>query len=114
VAADAALTADEALTRLYSEHFRTLVGIAALLTQDIVLAEEVTESAFAAAYGTWQQLRDTSTAADFLRREVVRLARDARRAAASAGRGSRYARIAVQHVPRPAGRCHRVSSARPR
>jgi DNA-directed RNA polymerase specialized sigma24 family protein len=77
--ADANCTADQALTRLYAEHSRSLLGLAALLVHDAAKAEEVTQTAFAATHDAWQRLGDTSTAAAFLRRAVVRGARSAQR-----------------------------------
>jgi len=85
--ADAGCTADQALTRLYAEHSRSLLGLAALLVHDAAEAEEVTQAAFAATHDAWQRLGDTSTAAAFLLRAVVRGTRSVQRHGTGADRG---------------------------
>ena len=75
--ADAACTADQALTRLYAAHSRPLLRLAALLVHDAAAAQEITEAAFAAAQDARRQLNDTDATAAFLRRAVVSQARRA-------------------------------------
>lgn len=87
LSADADGTADQALTRLYAEHSRSLLRLAALLVNDAAEAEEITQAAFAATHDAWQRLGDTSAAAAFLRRAVVRGARSVRRHGAGADGG---------------------------
>jgi len=72
--ADGTCTADQALTRLYAEHSRSLLRLAALLVHDTAAAEEITETAFAAMYDAWRWQRDTAVAVAFLRQAVVRQA----------------------------------------
>ncbi|HLJ99725.1 MAG TPA: sigma factor-like helix-turn-helix DNA-binding protein [Streptosporangiaceae bacterium] len=97
--ADVVCTADRTLTRLYAEHFRSLVRLAALLVQDAGLAEEITEAAYAAAYREWQRCGDTGTGVAFLRRAIVNRARSAWRYRAG-GEGSTAGRA---HGQSPAG-----------
>jgi DNA-directed RNA polymerase specialized sigma24 family protein len=73
--ADATCTADQALIRLYTEHFRALLCLAALLVQDLAAAEEITEAAFAATHDAFRGRVDTGAAVAFLRRGVVSRAR---------------------------------------
>lgn len=67
--------ADQALTELYDRHYRALIRLAALLTGDLVAAEQITEDAFAGMHGAWRQLRDGDSALAYLRRTVVSRAR---------------------------------------
>ena len=87
--------ADEAVTRLYAVHFRSLVRLAALLLRDTGAAEEVTQDAFVAMHGAWRRLRDQDDpdkALAYLRRSVVNGARSA----------LRHRKVAEKHAPRPA------------
>ena len=68
-------TADAALERLYAEHYRSLVRLAALLVRDSATAEEVVQDAFVALHGRWARLRDQDTALPYLRQSVVNGAR---------------------------------------
>jgi len=75
---DAACTewnADRAVTELYSEHYRALVRLAAMLVRDTQTAEEVVQDAFVAMHGGWQRLRDTEKALAYLRQAVVNRSR---------------------------------------
>ena len=67
--------ADEALERLYAEHYRRLVRLAVLLVRDQGTAEEVVQDAFVAFHRHWPRLRDRSQAVPYLRRSVVNGAR---------------------------------------
>lgn len=67
--------ADQAVTRLYSEHYRPLVRLAALLVRDHATAEEVVQDAFVAMHGAWRRLRDPNKALSYLRQSVVNRAR---------------------------------------
>src|SRR5262245_48895444 len=55
-------SADRAVIELYSEHYRALVRLAALLVRDTPTAEEVVQDSFEAMHGGWQRLRDTDKA----------------------------------------------------
>ena len=68
-------TADEAVERLYADHYRSLVRLAVLLVRDQGTAEEVVQDAFVALHGRWARLRDPSVASAYLRRSVVNGAR---------------------------------------
>ena len=66
---------DRAVTALYSEHYRSLVRLAALLVRDIATAEEVVQDSFVAMHGGWQRLRDAEKALAYLRQAVVNRSR---------------------------------------
>ncbi|WP_046470986.1 SigE family RNA polymerase sigma factor [Allosalinactinospora lopnorensis] len=67
--------ADQAVTRLYSAHYRPLVRLATLLVRDFATAEEVVQDAFVAMHGAWRRLRDPNKALSYLRQSVVNRAR---------------------------------------
>ncbi|MEY9213325.1 RNA polymerase sigma-70 factor (sigma-E family) [Thermobifida halotolerans] len=67
--------ADQAVTQLYSAHYRPLVRLAALLVRDVATAEEVVQDAFVAMHGAWRRLRDPNKALSYLRQSVVNKAR---------------------------------------
>jgi len=64
-----------AVVELYSEHYRSLVRLAALLVRDTPTAEEVVQDSFVAMHGGWQRLRDTEKALAYLRQAVVNRSR---------------------------------------
>ena len=66
---------DLAVVELYSEHYRSLVRLAALLVRDTPTAEEVVQDSFIAMHGGWQRLRDTEKALAYLRQAVVNRSR---------------------------------------
>jgi RNA polymerase sigma-70 factor (sigma-E family) len=63
--------ADQALTAIYREHYRTLVRLAALLVRDTAAAEEVVQDSFVAMHQGWRRLRDSDKALSYLRQSVV-------------------------------------------
>ncbi|GAA3757863.1 SigE family RNA polymerase sigma factor [Salinactinospora qingdaonensis] len=67
--------ADQAVTQLYSAHYRPLVRLATLLVRDAATAEEVVQDAFVAMHGAWRRLRDPNKALSYLRQSVVNRAR---------------------------------------
>jgi RNA polymerase sigma-70 factor (sigma-E family) len=67
--------ADRALTALYTEHYRSLVRLAALLVRDTATAEEVVQESFAAMHSGWRRLRDSEKALSYLRQSVVNRSR---------------------------------------
>lgn len=67
--------ADRAVTELYSEHYRALVRLAAMLVRDTQTAEEVVQDAFVAMHDGWQRLRDNDKALAYLRQAVVNRSR---------------------------------------
>ncbi len=67
--------ADRAVTELYSEHYRALVRLAAMLVRDTQTAEEVVQDAFVAMHDGWQRLRDNEKALAYLRQAVVNRSR---------------------------------------
>lgn len=84
--ADAALApipvhwdADRALTAMYGDHYRCLVGLALLLVQDLTTAEDVVQDSFVAMHTAWRRRRDSDEALAFLRRSVVNRSRSAPR-----------------------------------
>ena len=69
--ADMGWSADRAVVELYSEHYRSLVRLAALLVPDTPTAEEVVQDAFVAMHGGWQRLGNADKGLAYLRRAVV-------------------------------------------
>ena len=65
------LTADEAVTQLYTSHYSSLVRLAALLVRDEPTAEEVVQECFIAMHDGWQRLRDNGKALSYLKQAVV-------------------------------------------
>src|SRR6185369_7990427 len=68
-------SADRAVIELYSQHYRALVRLAALLVRDTPTAEEVVQDSFVAMQDGWQRLRDTEKALAYLRQAVVNRSR---------------------------------------
>lgn len=66
---------DRAVVELYSQHYRALVRLAALLVRDTQTAEEVVQDSFVAMHGGWQRLRDAEKALAYLRQAVVNRSR---------------------------------------
>jgi RNA polymerase sigma-70 factor (sigma-E family) len=73
------LSADDAVSTLYSAHYRSLVRLSTLLLGEQALAEEVVQDAFVAMHGKWGRLRDPEKAAAYLRQAVVNRSRSALR-----------------------------------
>ena len=71
--------ADDAVTHLYAEHYRSLVRLGTLLLRDPSAAEEVVQDSFVAMHGAWRRLRDRDKALAYLRQSVVNRARSALR-----------------------------------
>ena len=67
--------AEQAVTAMYSAHYRSLVRLAALLVRDVATAEEVVQDSFIAMHGAWRRLRDTEKALSYLRQSVVNRSR---------------------------------------
>src|SRR5580658_6172186 len=67
--------ADQAVTDLYTAHYRSLVRLSALLVRDLATAEEVVQDAFVAMHGGWRRLRDNDKALSYLRQSVVNRSR---------------------------------------
>jgi RNA polymerase sigma-70 factor (sigma-E family) len=89
--------ADEAIAVLYTAHWNGLVRLAALLTRDASVAEEIVQDAFVALHGHWATLADRRAAHAYLRTSVVNGARSA----------VRHRGVAERHrlplTPSPAG-----------
>jgi RNA polymerase sigma-70 factor (sigma-E family) len=73
------VSADDAVTALYTAHYRSLVRLAALLLHDTGAAEEVVQDSFVAMHGRWGRLRDPDKAMAYLRQTVVNRSRSALR-----------------------------------
>jgi RNA polymerase sigma-70 factor (sigma-E family) len=83
--------ADEAVTQLYSAHYRSLVRLAALLLRDVGAAEEIVQDSFIAMHGSWRRLRDHDRALAYLRQSVVNRSRSA----------LRHRSVVQRHAPAP-------------
>jgi len=64
-------SADDAVERLYAQHWANLVRLGTLLVRDRGAAEDVTQDAFVALHGRWDQVREHDKALAYLRRSVV-------------------------------------------
>lgn len=71
--------ADEAVTRLYADHYAELVRLAALLVRSSGEAEEIVQDSFVAMHDKWRRLREPEKAVGYLRRTVVNRARSSQR-----------------------------------
>lgn len=83
-------TAD-ALTALYTAHYRRLVRLAAFLTGDRDSAEEVVQDAYVKVARSWRGLRDPDKAEAYLRTAVVNLSRSR----------LRLRQVVARHRPEP-------------
>lgn len=90
----AELDRNAVVSELFVAHHRRLVGLAALLVDDRVTAEDVVQDAFAGLARRWRSLRDPQAAVAYLNRAVVNGSWDARR------RGRRAGRTMLRLVPR--------------
>ncbi len=63
--------ADQAVTQLYSNHYRSLVRLAGLLVRDEPTAEEVVQECFIAMHSGWNRLREEHKALSYLKQAVV-------------------------------------------
>jgi RNA polymerase sigma-70 factor (sigma-E family) len=68
-------SADDAVTELFTSHYRPLVRLATLLLHDPGQAEEIAQDAFIALHERWGRLRDPERAVAYLRRSVANRAR---------------------------------------
>jgi RNA polymerase sigma-70 factor (sigma-E family) len=71
--------ADTAIALLYQARWTPLVRLAALLTQDASIAEEIVQDSFVSLHRRWSALADRSAAHAYLRTSVVNRARSALR-----------------------------------
>jgi len=71
--------ADEAVTRLFAAHYRTLVRLATLLLHEPGVAEEIVQDAYVALHSRWWRLRDADKALGYLRVTVLNRCRSALR-----------------------------------
>ena len=69
------MAADQAVTELYSGHYRSLVRLAVLLVRDEPTAEEVVQECFIAMHDGWHRLRDEEKALSYLKQAVVNRSR---------------------------------------
>jgi len=74
-----AWSADEAVTALFTSHYRPLVRLGTLLLHDPGQAEEMVQDAFVGLHRRWDRLRDPDAGAAYLRQSVVNRCRSALR-----------------------------------
>ena len=84
--------ADEAVTQLYSNHYRSLVRLAGLLVRDEPTAEEVVQECFIAMHDGWQRLREEDKALSYLKQAVVNRSRSV----------LRHRSVVDRNAPKPA------------
>lgn len=83
--------ADDAVTHLYAEHYRSLVRLGTLLLRDSGAAEEVVQDSFVAMHSAWRRIRDRDKALAYLRQSVVNRSRSA----------LRHQVVVDRHMPTP-------------
>lgn len=84
-------SADSAVITLYRAQYRSLVRLAALLTEDVALAEEIVQDSFVALHAAWPRLLGSDQAAlAYLRRMVVSRCRSQLRRRLAAARNPRH------------------------
>ncbi|HEY6793671.1 MAG TPA: SigE family RNA polymerase sigma factor [Kineosporiaceae bacterium] len=71
VRSDVAPVVDAAIAELYQQHWNRLVRLAALLTRDASVAEEIVQDAFVSLHRRWGDLAEHASAAAYLRTSVV-------------------------------------------
>jgi RNA polymerase sigma-70 factor (sigma-E family) len=70
---------DAGIAELYQQHWNRLVRLAALLTRDASIAEEIVQDAFVSLHRRWGELAEHASAAAYLRTSVVNGSRSALR-----------------------------------
>jgi RNA polymerase sigma-70 factor (sigma-E family) len=88
----AQVEADNLVTTLYTEQYRSLVRLALLLVHDVHTAEEVVQDAFVAMHTGWRRLRDNDKALAYLRQAVVNRSRSV----------LRHRTVVDRNAPKPA------------
>jgi RNA polymerase sigma-70 factor (sigma-E family) len=72
---DSSAGRDEAMLRLFDEHYGALCRLAYVILGDHALSEEVVMEAFVRTFSGWNRLRDASRADFYLRRAVINISR---------------------------------------
>ncbi len=90
-AAGARWDADDAVTAMYTDHYRSLVRLSAMLLRDQMQAEEVVQDAFVAMHSAWRRIKDEDKALAYLRQTVVNRSRSVLRRRV----------VADKHAPTP-------------
>ncbi|MEU3412642.1 MULTISPECIES: SigE family RNA polymerase sigma factor [unclassified Streptomyces] len=75
VTAEAAGTTVDHLTETYRAHYRSLLGLAALLLDDTASCEDVVQEAFIRVHSARKRVRDPEKTLAYLRQTVVNLSR---------------------------------------
>ncbi|GHH27658.1 SigE family RNA polymerase sigma factor [Streptomyces rubradiris] len=75
VTAEAAGTTVDHLTETYRAHYRSLLGLAALLLDDTASCEDVVQEAFIRVHSARRRVRDPEKTLAYLRQTVVNLSR---------------------------------------
>ena len=86
------LNAEQAVTQLYTGHYRSLVRLAVLLVRDEPTAEEIVQECFIAMHDGWHRLRDEEKALSYLKQAVVNRSRSV----------LRHRSVEDQNTPKPA------------
>jgi RNA polymerase sigma-70 factor (sigma-E family) len=82
------------LTRLYTEHYRSLLRVATLCVHDRALAQDVVHDAWLGVFRSRHRVRDADALPAYLRTAVINQARSR----------LRRRRVAERHAPRLVGR----------
>ncbi|MDX6256285.1 MAG: hypothetical protein QOJ11_2619 [Frankiales bacterium] len=84
-------TDEDLLTALYSQHYRSLIRLAALLLDEVAACEDVVQEAYIRVHNSRSRLRDQDKALAYLRQTVVNLSRSTLRRRI----------VAARHAPHP-------------
>ena len=85
-------TAEQAVTEIYTTHYRSLVRLAVLLVRDEPTAEEIVQECFIAMHDGWQRLREEDKALSYLNQAVVNRSKSV----------LRHRGVVDRNVPKPA------------
>ncbi|TYL51800.1 SigE family RNA polymerase sigma factor [Nocardioides sp. BGMRC 2183] len=72
-------SADEAVERLYLDHWEQMVRVSFLMVRDLGQAEEIVQDALVALHQRWDRLEDHAHAVAYLRQAVMNRSRSALR-----------------------------------
>lgn len=91
-ATNAVWAADQIVTEIYLNQYKSLVRLAMMLVHDLPTAEEVVQESFVSMHQAWQRLRDSEKALSYMRQAVVNKSRSV----------LRHRTVVDKNAPKPA------------